>query len=314
MGDPRDLDEVQSFYGDYPFPSRAWRQLQRLQWLPARLRPLLMKTDYQRRVIRAIRSHVTAPARILDAGCGTGELTISLARAFPEAHLLGIDFNARSLDRARSVADALGRERIQYEVQDLSQPLSIPGGFDLIVCIGVLHHMKAPEFALRQLVERLSEKGEIFIWLYGELGRSIQRAGLELLDLLVSDSGDVATKVDLAGRLGLIPLPRGRFLHRLGRRLRGLHPHWEGAAFVADTYAHPCVREYHVASVLELLDSADLELVAFLGQMRSRPEDLWSDPEVLRRMKELPREKMLRAIELAVRPNNYQLIARRRRS
>ena len=48
--------------------------------------------------------------------------------------------------------------------------------------------------------------------------------------------------------------------------------------------------------------------------MRSRPEDLWSDPEVLRRMKELPREKMLRAIELAVRPNNYQLIARRRRS
>lgn len=41
------------------------------------------------------------PRRIVDLGCGTGELTCLLAERFPEAQVLGIDSSAEMLARAR---------------------------------------------------------------------------------------------------------------------------------------------------------------------------------------------------------------------
>ena len=311
MDDELKPDSVQQLYGDYPFPSRAWRQLQKLRWLPNSLQRRLMKTDYRRRSVRQIRNHVGPRARILDAGCGTGEFTISMARAFPTSEIVAVDFNPRSIERAREVARALGLDRIEFGQADLSRPLPVSGSFDLITSMGVLHHMKQPEVGLRHVAEHLAPDGRIVLWLYGELGRSVHRAGLELLDILVPDVSDVGTKIELAQPLGLIPPVHGRLLHRFTRRLRGLSPHWEGAEFVADTYAHPRVREYTAASVLELLDSAGLELDTFLSHMRGRPDEIWSDPKLLSRISKLPRDKVLRVMELASRPNGYEVIARR---
>ena len=39
--------------------------------------------------------------RILDAGCGTGEITSRLAELFPEANVLGIDIIDHHLELAR---------------------------------------------------------------------------------------------------------------------------------------------------------------------------------------------------------------------
>src|SRR5437868_7050552 len=43
-----------------------------------------------------------AQARILDAGCGTGEISRRLAERFVDAHVLGIDIIDAHLDLARS--------------------------------------------------------------------------------------------------------------------------------------------------------------------------------------------------------------------
>lgn len=70
--------------------------------------------------------------RILDLGCGTGEITRRLAGRFPGATLLGVDILEANLARARSQGDAGGR--IAYRAGDAFALDCPDAGFDLVVC------------------------------------------------------------------------------------------------------------------------------------------------------------------------------------
>jgi trans-aconitate 2-methyltransferase len=64
------------------------------------------------------------PATVVDLGCGTGELTASLARRWPDADVLGIDSSTAMLDRAADVADATratGQGRLRFEQGDAAR-------------------------------------------------------------------------------------------------------------------------------------------------------------------------------------------------
>jgi ubiquinone/menaquinone biosynthesis C-methylase UbiE len=90
-------------------------------------------------------------ARILDAGCGTGEASRRLAQAFPGATVLGVDVLAEQLDRARAATPHLGA-RVRYEQRSVFD-LGLPGAsFDLTVCRHVLHSIPHPEQAIAELV------------------------------------------------------------------------------------------------------------------------------------------------------------------
>jgi tRNA G46 methylase TrmB len=54
----------------------------------------------------SIRSRLTHPRLILDAGCGTGESTLALARQFPEAQVIGVDKSAARLAVGQRAIDA----------------------------------------------------------------------------------------------------------------------------------------------------------------------------------------------------------------
>lgn len=64
-----------------------------------------------------------APARILDAGCGTGAGTLALAARYPQARVVGVDFAQPMIVAAR---DRFARERSL--LQRLLQPLVRAGG------------------------------------------------------------------------------------------------------------------------------------------------------------------------------------------
>lgn len=83
--------------------------------------------------------------RILDLGCGTGEITRRLAGRYPQATLLGIDILEGNLALARRDSATFG-ERIRYAQGDAFALLEADASFDLVVC----RHMSqaVPQFAL----------------------------------------------------------------------------------------------------------------------------------------------------------------------
>ena len=75
-----------------------------------------------------------SPERILDLGCGSGILGISLLKKFPKAHCLAVDRSVVPLEVSRKNALALGvLSRIHFVQGDWTEMLRLDQGFDLIV-------------------------------------------------------------------------------------------------------------------------------------------------------------------------------------
>jgi ubiquinone/menaquinone biosynthesis C-methylase UbiE len=91
-------------------------------------------------------------AKILDAGCGTGEISVRLAQLFPAAQVLGVDILAAHLERGRARAQAMGlQERVRFEERSV-YGLDLPAGsFDLVVCRHVLHAIPNADRVLAEL-------------------------------------------------------------------------------------------------------------------------------------------------------------------
>jgi 2-polyprenyl-3-methyl-5-hydroxy-6-metoxy-1,4-benzoquinol methylase/uncharacterized protein YbaR (Trm112 family) len=105
-------------------------------------------------------------ALILDAGCGNGRLTASLATF--GAEVVGVDLSA-GIERAQSDKQRHAGEReafvhfVQGNVMEL--PLR-PGCFDIVHSSGVLHHTPSVERAFRGLLPAVRPGGRVYVQLY----------------------------------------------------------------------------------------------------------------------------------------------------
>jgi SAM-dependent methyltransferase len=103
------------------------------------------------------RYDLTQDARILDAGCGTGEITERLAAMFDHAHLIGVDLIEPHLERARTRCARFG-ERTRFEHRNIFD-LGLPdAAFDLVVCRHVLQAVPHPEHVIAELA-RVATRG-----------------------------------------------------------------------------------------------------------------------------------------------------------
>jgi 2-polyprenyl-3-methyl-5-hydroxy-6-metoxy-1,4-benzoquinol methylase len=126
---------------------------------------------------RWIRAPATFPQfasdakKILVAGCGTGQHAIATARCFPAAEVLAIDLSRASLAYAMRKTIELGVTNVQYRQADILALGGLAERFDLIECLGVLHHLEHPLDGWRVLRSLLKPGGSMRIGLYSELGR-----------------------------------------------------------------------------------------------------------------------------------------------
>jgi ubiquinone/menaquinone biosynthesis C-methylase UbiE len=98
--------------------------------------------------------------RILDVGCGTGEITRRLAERYPRARLIGVDILESNLAIARATGSPDGR--VQYQQGD-AFALQFPDAeFDLIVCRHVSQAVPDFPLALREITRCLRPGG----WLH----------------------------------------------------------------------------------------------------------------------------------------------------
>ena len=82
-----------------------WDPSKYLQFADQRSRPFIDLTS---------QIAATAPRRVVDAGCGTGELTALLSQRWPSAHVFGFDSSPEMIERARLIA----RDRLTFTEQD----------------------------------------------------------------------------------------------------------------------------------------------------------------------------------------------------
>ena len=82
-------------------------------------------------------------ARILDIGCGEGWSSVTMARAFPNARIEGVDLDPASIAAATATAEREGvADRVSFEVRDAA---SLAGaGFDVATMFEMLHDLSHP--------------------------------------------------------------------------------------------------------------------------------------------------------------------------
>jgi SAM-dependent methyltransferase len=108
------------------------------------------------------RYRLPAGARILDAGCGTGEISLRLAQMFPHARLLGVDVIDDHLELARTRCVGFG-ERTCFENRSIFE-LGLPdAAYDLVVCRHVLQAIPHAQRALAELVRVIRNGGWIHL-------------------------------------------------------------------------------------------------------------------------------------------------------
>lgn len=91
------------------------------------------------------RYHLTGAIRIVDVGCGTGEISRRLATLYPEAQVIGLDILESNLAIARRDSAAL-TARIDYRLGDAFALELADNSVDLLVCRHV--SQAVPDFAL----------------------------------------------------------------------------------------------------------------------------------------------------------------------
>jgi trans-aconitate 2-methyltransferase len=99
--------------------------------------------------------------RIVDLGCGTGELTASLHRKLGAAETLGIDSSAAMLERAQTLAGG-GLAFAQREIAEFASSVP-PGRFDLVLSNAALHWVPDHETLLARLRDALAPGGQLAV-------------------------------------------------------------------------------------------------------------------------------------------------------
>jgi len=117
---------------------------------------------------------------VLIAGAGTGRQAVQSAIGYGSgSQVLAIDLSAPSLAYGARMADALGVANLRFAIGDIQCLDEIESRFDVIECVGVLHHMVDPYAGWRALLGRLRPGGLMLIGLYSAISRRVIRAQSE---------------------------------------------------------------------------------------------------------------------------------------
>ncbi|MDO8264963.1 MAG: class I SAM-dependent methyltransferase [Candidatus Parcubacteria bacterium] len=107
--------------------------------------------------------------KVLDAGCGMGRNAF-WALKYGARELIAFDFDKRSVEAAKK--NLAGYPNAKVEFKNISE-ISWQNEFDITFSIGVIHHLKNPGLAIKNMIRALKPGGLILIWVYGYEGNEL---------------------------------------------------------------------------------------------------------------------------------------------
>ena len=156
-GDVTDI--VKSFYEESPFPDydgfeNAGDLIQRAQKAP---------------FTRLLNKQIPFNVRVLEVGCGTGQLSNFLGIA--RRTVFGADMCVNSLKLAADFKRKNGLNNVGFYQMNLFNPVFKEESFHLVVSNGVLHATSNPFAAFQSIARLVKTGGYIIIGLYNTYGR-----------------------------------------------------------------------------------------------------------------------------------------------
>jgi len=244
-GDREDVTSaVRAFYEETPFPN--YDEFDSIATLSNKAR--------QGVFARLLDEQVPPGSRILECGCGTGQLSNFLSIA--NRTVFGTDICVNSLRLGQNFARDHQLPRVCFVQMNLFQPVFKPESFHLVVSNGVLHHTSDPFLAFESIGRLVKPGGYILVGLYHRYGRLITDARRAIFNL----SGD---------------------------RFKGLDPNLKKQdstsskkrAWFADQYKHPHESKHTIGETLKWLERTGFSFVRSIP--RSKPLQGFSERENL---------------------------------
>jgi SAM-dependent methyltransferase len=242
-------EEIRAFYEKTPFPD--YDEFDSVGSLVSKARRGIFA--------KLLDDQIPAGARILECGCGTGQLTNFLSIANRTA--IGADLCLNSLKLAEAFKRRNGLSRAHFFQMNLFRPVFKPDGFDLVISNGVLHHTAEPFVGFQTISKLVKPGGYILIGLYHRYGRLITDFRRQLFRI----SGDRFTTLDPNLRAG------------------GFSADAKRRAWFMDQYKNPHESKHTIGEVLGWLDQIGFRFVKSIP--RSKPfqpitdEDRLFEPE-----------------------------------
>ena len=122
-------------------------------------------SDQAGTLVELLHADTTYPAgsAVLEAGCGVGAQTITLAQRSPQARITAIDVSASSLAEARRRVAAAGSTNVAFRQADIYALPFSAASFDHIFVCFVLEHLARPVEALALLRGLLRPGGTLTV-------------------------------------------------------------------------------------------------------------------------------------------------------
>lgn len=226
--------EVEEFYTHSPFPGYA----------PADDAGTILDRSRRSGFLAALDASIPPEGRVLDCGCGTGQLAAFLALAAPHRQVFGIDGCRQSLACGDEFRERTAIDNLQFVRADLFDLPVASGTFDTVVCRGVVHHTPDPEGAIASVARCVAPGGVLLIGFYETWGRAFHCTRRAL------------AKLRGAPLRALDPVLRRRDLSDEKKRI-----------WIDDQYRHPLEHILPMPWVLRVLEAQGFEWVRSVPPM-----------------------------------------------
>ncbi len=222
----RTEEATMRFYDEHPFPD----------YEDTTSASDLLTRGHESAFLAALDRGLHAGQRVLEVGCGTGQLSNYLG--LRGNTVVGADMSLGALQLGEGFRARAGLDNVGFVHMNLFRPALLPGSFPLVVCNGVLHHTPDPLEGLHAICGLLSEGGFVVVGLYNGYGR-LPHHIRKSLSRVVPSSLPLLDPYLRASRRG----PRHR------------------QAWFTDQYRNPYESSHTIGQVLRWFDACGLELV-----------------------------------------------------